>query len=39
MKTVLREMLPYYLPLIATLLLITYVPAITTWVPRHALGN
>ena len=39
MKDVLKEMLPYYLPLVATLLIITYVPAITTWLPRFALGN
>jgi TRAP-type C4-dicarboxylate transport system permease large subunit len=39
MKEVLKEMLPYYIPLVATLLLITYVPAITTWLPRFALGN
>ena len=39
MKEVLREMLPYYVPLIATLLLITYVPAITTWIPRMAVGG
>jgi tripartite ATP-independent transporter DctM subunit len=38
-KEVLREMLPYYVPLIVTLLLITYVPAITTWIPRLALGG
>ncbi len=39
MKEVLREMMPYYLPLIVTLLLITYVPAITTWIPRIAVGG
>jgi tripartite ATP-independent transporter DctM subunit len=39
MKDVLREMLPYYVPLIATLLLITYVPVLTTWLPRIAMGN
>ena len=39
MKDVLREMLPYYVPLAITLLLITYIPAITTWIPRLALGN
>jgi len=39
MKEVLREMLPYYVPLAITLLLITYFPAITTWIPRLALGN
>jgi tripartite ATP-independent transporter DctM subunit len=38
MKDVLTEMLPYYLPLGITLLLITYVPEITTWIPRIALG-
>jgi tripartite ATP-independent transporter DctM subunit len=38
MKDVLREMLPYYVPLGITLLLITYVPPITTWIPRMALG-
>jgi TRAP-type C4-dicarboxylate transport system permease large subunit len=38
MKDVLRAMLPYYVPLLLTLLLITYVPAITTWIPRLALG-
>ncbi len=38
MKQVLREMLPYYVPLIITLLLITYVPALTTWIPRLAVG-
>ncbi len=38
MKDVLREMLPYYVPLIATLLLITYVPVLTTWIPRLAVG-
>jgi tripartite ATP-independent transporter DctM subunit len=38
MKEVLREMVPYYLPLGITLLLITYVPQITTWIPRIALA-
>ena len=37
-KEVLRAMLPYYVPLLVTLLLITYVPAITTWIPRLAFG-
>ncbi len=37
-KDVLRAMLPYYVPLLVTLLLITYVPAITTWIPRLAFG-
>jgi len=39
MKDVLREMMPYYVPLAVTLLLLTYVPEITTWIPRIALGN
>lgn len=34
MKDVLREMLPYYVPLVVTLLLITYFPKITLWLPR-----
>ena len=38
MKDVLREMAPYYIPLGITLLLITYVPKITTWIPQVALG-
>jgi TRAP-type C4-dicarboxylate transport system permease large subunit len=36
-RTALREMAPYYLPLGITLLLITYVPQIATWIPRIAL--
>jgi tripartite ATP-independent transporter DctM subunit len=39
MKDVLREMLPYYVPLAVTLLLITYFPWLTTWIPRLAVGN
>ena len=39
MKEVLKEMLPYYLPLAITLLLITYVPGLTTWLPRLAMGG
>jgi tripartite ATP-independent transporter DctM subunit len=39
MQEVLKEMLPYYIPLLVTLALITYVPEITTWLPRLALGN
>jgi tripartite ATP-independent transporter DctM subunit len=38
MKDVLREMLPFYIPLGITLLLITYVPWFTTFVPRLAFG-
>ena len=39
MKDVLKEMLPFYIPLGLTLLLITYVPWITTFIPRLAFGN
>ncbi len=39
MKDVLREMLPFYIPLGITLLLITYVPWITTFIPRLAFGS
>jgi tripartite ATP-independent transporter DctM subunit len=39
MKDVLKAMLPYYVPLAVTLLLITYVPAITTWIPHLAFGT
>jgi tripartite ATP-independent transporter DctM subunit len=38
MKDVLREMVPYYVPLVATLVLITLFPAITLWLPRLAVG-
>ncbi len=39
MRAVLREMLPYYVPLGLTLLAITYLPWITTAIPRLAFGN
>jgi tripartite ATP-independent transporter DctM subunit len=39
MKEVLKEMLPYYIPLAITLLLITYIPGITTWIPTWALSK
>ena len=38
MKDVLKEMMPYYVPLAITLLLITYIPDLTTWIPRLAMG-
>ncbi len=38
MKEVLVAMLPYYVPLGITLLMITYVPWITTWLPRLAVS-
>jgi tripartite ATP-independent transporter DctM subunit len=34
MRSVLREMLPFYLPLVGTLLAITYIPSLTVWLPR-----
>jgi TRAP-type C4-dicarboxylate transport system permease large subunit len=39
MKEVLKEMMPFYVPLLVTLAAITYIPEITTWLPRWALGN
>jgi TRAP-type C4-dicarboxylate transport system permease large subunit len=39
MKEVLKEMAPYYVPLAITLLLITYIPGITTWIPTWALAK
>ena len=39
MKELLKEMMPYYVPLAVTLLLITYVPWLTTSIPRLAVGN
>jgi tripartite ATP-independent transporter DctM subunit len=39
MKDVLKEMAPYYVPLAITLLLITYIPGITTWIPTWALAK
>jgi len=39
MRDVLKEMLPFYIPLVGTLLLITYVPCITTVVPRYFIAQ
>jgi len=39
MRDVLKEMLPFYIPLVGTLLLITYVPWITTVIPKYFIGN
>ena len=39
MQEILKEMAPYYIPLAITLLLITYVPGITTWIPTWALSR
>ncbi|WP_396434050.1 TRAP transporter large permease [Limnohabitans sp.] len=38
MQDVLREMVPYYVPLLLTLALITFVPAISLWLPRWVMG-
>jgi tripartite ATP-independent transporter DctM subunit len=38
MQDVLREMLPYYVPLFITLALITFFPAVSLWLPRWAVG-
>jgi TRAP-type C4-dicarboxylate transport system permease large subunit len=38
MKDILTEMAPYYVPLGFTLLLITYIPELTLWIPRLALS-
>ena len=38
MKDARRQMVPYYVPLFATLALITFIPAITLWLPRLAVG-
>jgi tripartite ATP-independent transporter DctM subunit len=38
MKDVLREMMPFYIPLLATLALITFFPTLTLWIPRLAVG-
>jgi tripartite ATP-independent transporter DctM subunit len=34
MPAILRAMIPFYPPLIITLLIITYVPAVSLWIPR-----
>jgi tripartite ATP-independent transporter DctM subunit len=38
MQDVLREMVPYYVPLLLTLALITFVPYISLWLPRWVIG-
>jgi tripartite ATP-independent transporter DctM subunit len=38
MQDVLREMVPYYIPLLATLALIAFFPSISLWLPRWAMG-
>ena len=39
MKELLREMVPYYVPLLVTLMLIKYIPGVRTWIPRLAVGG
>jgi tripartite ATP-independent transporter DctM subunit len=39
MREVLRELWPYFVPLFLTLALITLFPALTTWIPRLAVGS
>jgi tripartite ATP-independent transporter DctM subunit len=39
MRDVLKEMLPFYVPLVGTLILITYVPWITTVIPRYFIAQ
>lgn len=38
MQDVLREMVPYYVPLLLTLALITFVPSISLWLPRWVMS-
>jgi tripartite ATP-independent transporter DctM subunit len=39
MRDVLKEMLPFYVPLVGTLVLITYVPWITTVIPHYFIAQ
>ena len=34
MRAVLRELLPFYIPLVATLAIITLVPELSLWIPK-----
>ena len=34
MPQILRAMIPFYPPLLITLLIITYIPAVSLWIPR-----
>lgn len=34
MRSLLREMLPFYVPLLATLALLTFVPELSLWIPK-----
>src|SRR3972149_1322627 len=34
-----RSILPFYIPMLIVLALVTYIPALTLWLPRVLLGN
>jgi TRAP-type C4-dicarboxylate transport system permease large subunit len=38
MEAVARSILPFYLPMLIVLLLVTYLPELTLWLPRMVLG-
>ena len=39
MEAVSRSILPFYIPMLIVLVLVTYIPALTLWLPRVLLGN
>jgi tripartite ATP-independent transporter DctM subunit len=39
MEAVSRSILPFYVPMLIVLVLVTYIPALTLWLPRVLLGN
>jgi len=39
MEAVSRSILPFYIPMLIVLALVTYIPALTLWLPRVLLGN
>ena len=39
MEAVSRSILPFYIPMLIVLALVTYIPALTLWLPRALLGN
>ncbi len=39
MEAVSRSIMLFYIPMLMVLMLITYVPALTLWLPRLLLGN
>jgi TRAP-type C4-dicarboxylate transport system permease large subunit len=34
MRAVLRELMPFYIPLLATLAIITFFPEVSLWIPK-----